>query len=259
MPLEPEDIQSQRFRLSFRGYDVEAVNHFLAQVARAYQLVLDAATQLKASELTASADDPFLDSAGGDILASAKESAHSFLADVRRDADKAEEKARAAAVQIREQAVMEAAATKEEAQESAAKLLDEAHALVAHAQQESESLKASQHDELSRIRSDALQESGAIVAATQDQAVSLLEAAEVRAREIITEAQRGYDERLKEIARRLAEMEAFEQALATRATALEELLKSAPTTIHDVKAAEAIGEGLESVAVEQELEQGQTA
>jgi DivIVA domain-containing protein len=106
MPLEPEDIQSQRFRATLRGYDVEAVNHFLAQVARDYQLVLDAAT-----EWTASArDEPFIDSGGN--LSAVKERANFLLAGARRDADKTKEEARAEARQIREQAAMEAAAIK---------------------------------------------------------------------------------------------------------------------------------------------------
>lgn len=261
MPLEPADIQRQRFRATFRGYDVEAVNHFLAQVARDFQFLLEAVSQATAL----AKDDPLLNSARGDILARVQEYAHFLLARVRKDAENTKEEARAEAAQIREQAAMEAAAIKEEAQERAAELLEKAHALLTRAQRVNESLKASQHEEVNRIRSEALQECEAIVAAARDRAASLLEAAELHARGIMTEAQRDYDERFQRIARRLAEMEVFQQALAASLIDSEELLSvlgrrlTAIKNVEPSAAREALEQALESVSVDQKSERGRTA
>jgi DivIVA domain-containing protein len=261
MPLRPEDIQGHRFRAAFRGYAIEEVNSFLARVARDFQLLLDSVSQATAS----AKDDPVLNSALGDFLARAQESAHSLLASARRDTDKRKEEARAEARQIREQAAQEAAALKEKAQERAAELLEAANALVASAQQETEASRAGQHDEVDEIRSDALQESEAIVAAARDKAGSLLEVAELYARDLITRAQRDFEERVQPIARRRAEMEAFEQTLLARASALQKSLEeysdddSRHQYVELSTAGDALEEGLEIAAVNQELEQRETA
>src|SRR5918992_2811622 len=255
MPLEPEEIQGHQFRAAFLGYDIKHVHHFMARVARDFQLLLDAVTQVTASGKHAG----LLNSVGAPVLARATEEAESILASVRKDAEKTKEEARAQARRIREQAGQEAAAIKEEAQERAAELLEEAHALLTRAQRDIESLKASQHEEVNRIRRDALQETEAIVAAARDRAASLLQEAELYARGIMTDAQRDYDEQFQRTARRLAEMEVFQQALAVNVFDSEELLRVLGRRLTAIKklkpsTREALEQAVESVPVAQETE-----
>lgn len=48
MPLTPNDIHNKTFTKSFRGYDEDEVNEFLAQVRKDYEIVLRKKTELEA-------------------------------------------------------------------------------------------------------------------------------------------------------------------------------------------------------------------
>lgn len=121
MTVSPQDVESRRFTVTVRGYDVQEVNDFLATVAESYGAALDAIERLKASR---EPEDPYVSL--GDEVARVLSSARGAAARVKADAEREVEALRARvrdelenAIGLREEAEQEAIALRAQARQAA--------------------------------------------------------------------------------------------------------------------------------------------
>lgn len=104
--VSPKDIESRRFTVSVRGYDVEEVNDFLAAVAESHRAALDAIETLDTSRRP---ENPYA-SLGDEVtqvLSTARAAASQVTAEAEQEADDLRRRSREElqrAIELREQA-----------------------------------------------------------------------------------------------------------------------------------------------------------
>jgi cell division initiation protein len=209
--VSPKDIESRRFTVSVRGYDVEEVNDFLAAVAESHRAALDAIETLETSRRP---ENPYA-SLGDEVtqvLSTARAAASQVTAEAEQEADDLRRRSR--------EELQRAIELREQAEEEATALLADARETVDAAQQN----LGRSRQQLGEMRSQIRQERESL---RQTVEVYVTTVREVRRDS--ADATLGTTTLLNELVARVQELEGVEEGLVQRLENASDIL----TTLND--------------------------
>jgi cell division initiation protein len=181
MSLTPQDIQQQKFKTKFRGYDINEVDGFLAEIADTLLALLDEQTQLQ-EKLTA------VEKKYEQLLQEQQET-QATIGSAKKAADELKKKGRQEAEALIARAREEIKAKHEEISRERAKIkaekdkgLQEAGALVARAKEEIKVKKEETENERAKIAAEmekSRQEAEKLIAEAREEIKTLQQEADV--------------------------------------------------------------------------------
>ena len=216
-----QDLESRRFTVTVRGYDVEEVNDFLTKVGDSYRRALDAIETLQASREPLN---PFRSL--GDEVAPVLSPAHGAATQVRADAEHQAEGLRGEAREELLSAIRHREEAEQEAEALSAQVRAELNSAIRHreeAEQEAEALRA-QVREARKLhpRMETSEEGNSILEAVDAYVRSLSEA-----RRNSVDATLGATSNLADLLARLAVVEGLEEDLINRLDRTASMLRTA--------------------------------